>query len=76
MELINVGSKKVQYLTRYVIRLYQFVYPLFYFEIFLNIIIFLKLKVINLLVFILYISTLNSKLFEKKINKYLKNQSN
>ena len=41
-----------------------------------NIIIFLKLKVINLLVFILYISTINLKFFEKKINKYLKNQSN
>ena len=73
MELINVGSKKVQYLTRYVIRLYQFVYPLFYFEIFLNIIIFLKLKVINLLIFLFFISTLNLKLFKKKTNKYLKN---
>ena len=76
MELINVGSNKVQYLTRYVIRLYQFVYPQFYFRMLQNIVIFLKLKVINLLVFILYISTLNSKLFEKKTNKYLKNQSN
>ena len=73
MELINVGSKKVQYLTRYVIRLYQFVYPLFYFEIFLNIIIFLKLKVINLLIFLFFISTLNLKLFKKKTKKYLKN---
>ena len=73
MELINVGSKKVQYLTRYVIRLYQFVYPLFYFEIFLNIIIFLKLKVINLLIFLFFISTLKLKLFKKKTKKYLKN---
>ena len=75
MELINVGSKKVQYLTRYVIRLYPFVYPLFYFEMFQNIVIFLKLKIINLLIFLLCISTLNSKLF-KKNNKYLKNQFN
>ena len=31
MELINVRSKKVHYLTRYVIRLYQSVYSLFLF---------------------------------------------
>ena len=36
---------------------------------------FLKIKVINLLMFLLY-PTLFSKLFEKKTNKYLKNQSN
>ena len=75
MELINVRSKKVHYLTRYVIRLYPFVYPLFYFGMFQNIVIFLKLKIINLLIFLLCISTLNSKLF-KKNNKYLKNQFN
>ena len=75
MELINVGSKKVQYLTRYVIRLYPFVYSLFYLGMFQNIVIFLKLKIINLLIFLLCISTLNSKLL-KKNNKYLKNQFN
>ena len=42
---------------------------------FQNIVLFLKIKVINLLMFLLY-PTLFSKLFEKKTNKYLKNQSN
>ena len=42
---------------------------------FQNIILFLKIKIINLLIFH-YTSILFSKLFENKTNKYLKNQSN
>ena len=56
----------------------QFVYPLFHFEMSQNIVLFLKIKVINLLIFLLYpyfnFKTILKK--KKKTNKYLKIQFN
>ena len=58
--------------VKIILPLSWFVCPLFHFRMSQNIVLFLKIKVINLLMFLLY-PTLFSKQFEKKTNKYLKN---
>jgi len=55
-----------------VLFLSHFVCILFYFGMSSNIVLFLKVKVINLLMFLSYF-TLFLKLFKKKTNKYFKN---